>query len=164
MLSPALKDIKTEIQALPQKELVQLCLQLAKFSKTNKELLGFWLFNQHNLPEFIAEVNATISAQFDALPGSLYLAKKGIRKILRDLGKYQRYAKNPQVVVETALSFCLRMQQLPFKFQNYTALNNLYQGQVQKIQSAMAELHPELQYDYARQLTLVVSGQAAANG
>ncbi|TAD82581.1 MAG: hypothetical protein EAY75_16245 [Bacteroidetes bacterium] len=150
MLTPSLQDIKAEITALPHKELVQLCLQLAKFSKNNKELLGFLLFGSENLAGFIAEVNAVVSAQFDALPSSLYLAKKGIRKISQQLNKYQRYAKNPQVEVETLLNFCQRMKELPFKFSRYPALQNLYESQLQKIEKNVAVLHPELNYDYAR--------------
>jgi hypothetical protein len=80
MPTPPLQIIKAELTALPQKELVLLRVQLARHSKSNKALLGYCLFGAHNISGFIGEVNALVAAQHSALPTSLYLAQKSLRK------------------------------------------------------------------------------------
>ena len=56
-MKPAvISEIKQELNTLSAKELLELCLQLAKYKKDNKELLSYLLFEADDLPSYIAGV------------------------------------------------------------------------------------------------------------
>src|SRR5207245_1911309 len=98
---------KASLKEKDAKELTDLCLRLARYKKENKELLTFLLFESDNLPAFVQSVNEEIDEGFASLNTSTYyLAKKGLRKILRSANKYIRYAANKAVEVEVLLHFC----------------------------------------------------------
>ena len=85
METTSLQDLKKELQELPPKELIELCIALAKYKKDNKEYLGYLLFEAHNKTQFIAEVKKAMDEHFYELQQqpNLYYVKKGLRKQLR---------------------------------------------------------------------------------
>jgi hypothetical protein len=141
--------ISKELQDLPPKTLRALCLRLAKYKKENKELLSYLLFEAQNEEQFIINVKAEIEAGFDTInKANLYWAKKSIRKVLRLTQKYIRYSGNKQTEVELLAHFCTQLQASGIRFRESTALANLYEAQIKKINKALATLHEDLQYDY----------------
>ncbi|MFT7590369.1 MAG: hypothetical protein ACI9UJ_000279, partial [bacterium] len=56
MKTATIKHIKDELTHLTEAQLIDLCLQLARFKKENKELLSYLLFNASNEVHFISGV------------------------------------------------------------------------------------------------------------
>ena len=154
----SVSEIKQELTHRSQKELVELCLQLAKFKKDNKELLTYLLFESHDLETYIEAVKKEIDEQFGEInKSSLYFAKKTLRKILRISNKYIRYTASKEAEVEILLHYCQSLQSSKIPFQKSTALNNLYLAQIKKINAALGGFHEDLRYEYDRQLDKLVS-------
>ena len=125
---------------LPTKELAQLCLRLAKYSKDNKELLSYLIFDAGDEEGFIQSVKVQLKAQFEEINTSnMFYVRKSVRKILKITNKYIRYSGHKQTEVELLLFFC-------------QTLNNLYQNQVIKVKKAVATLHEDLQFDYQKEI------------
>jgi hypothetical protein len=149
----SIANIKAELNTLQKEELIGLCLRLARFKKENKELLAYLLFNQYQKQAFVADVSAVIAADLlSANATSPYLAKKTIRKVLRQISKYCRYAGDSEVEVQLLLQFCSSFLQLPSVIRRHYALEKLYATQLKKLTGSIAALHEDLQYDYLRQM------------
>ena len=141
--------ISKELQDLPPKTLRALCLRLAKYKKENKELLSYLLFEAQHEEQFILNVKEEVEAGFDSInKANLYWAKKSIRKVLRLTQKYIKYSGNKQTEVELLVHFCRQLQDSGIPFRESTALANLYEAQVKKLNKALLTLHEDLQYDY----------------
>jgi hypothetical protein len=146
----SVNEIKQELSHVSQKELVTLCLQLAKFKKENKELLTWLLFESHDLPGYIETVKKEMDEQFgDVNKSSLYQAKKTLRKILRIANKYIRHTGSKEAEVEILLYYCQSLKSSGIPFHKSTALNNIYLAQIKKINAIVETLHEDLAYEYA---------------
>lgn len=153
MKAASVQEIKAALKEKDEKELMELCLRLVRYKKENKELLTFLLFEADDLPVFIQGVNEEIDEGFAALnKDSYYIAKKGLRKILRIANKYVRYAGNKTVEVEVLLHFCTAFKGIKSSWQKTGALAMLYAAQLKKIKAALETMHEDLQYDYRRSL------------
>ncbi len=53
MKTATVKELKNELSHNTQSELIELCLQLSKFKKENKELLTYLLFEKGNEEVFV---------------------------------------------------------------------------------------------------------------
>ena len=153
MKAASISEIKNELSDLSPARLAALCLQLAKYKKDNKELLSYLLFEAHDLPAYTESVKQEMDLLFADINSShLYFAKKTLRKILRVAGKHIRYTASKQAEADLLIYFCLKMKASGIKYHTSTALNNLYQAQVKKINAAVSGLHEDLQYDYLKEL------------
>jgi hypothetical protein len=156
MKSATINELKQELVNLSPKELVELCLRLARFKKENKELLTYLLYEAHDEPGYIGMVKKEIDEQFETINLShLYFAKKTLRKILRTIGKHVRYTGSKQAEVEWLIYFCRRINDMGIPVEKNQALTNLYNNQVKKIQAVTTTLHEDLQYDYLRELAML---------
>jgi hypothetical protein len=153
MKAASLSELKQELSAKPQKEILELCLRLARFKKENKELLTFLLFEAGDLQSYIQNVKVEIDEQFSLINKSnLYFAKKSIRKILRGINKYIKYASSKEAEVDLLIYYCIKLKDSGIAIHKSTALTNLYNMQIKKINKAMALLHEDLQYEYLKDL------------
>ena len=153
MKPASISTLRKELDLLPPKELAQLCLRLAKYSKENKELLSYLIFDADNEEGFIQGVKAQIKVQFEEInTNSMFYVRKSIRKILRTTNKYIRYSGQKPTEVELLLFFCQTMKASGIKYQRVTSMTNLYQNQVIKIKKAVATLHEDLQFDYQKEI------------
>ena len=151
MKAASAQEIKTALKQKDEKELVEICLRLARYKKENKELLTFLLFEADDLPAYVNSVNEEIDEIFATVnTTSVYFAKKGIRKALRTANKYIRYAGNKTVEVEILLHYCTDFKGLKLSWQKSTLLSNIYRAQLKKIEAALNTMHEDLQYDYRR--------------
>jgi hypothetical protein len=157
MKAASISEIKNELGNLAPARLAELVLQLAKYKKDNKELLSYLLFEENDLPAYIESVKKEIDHQFTEINAShLYFAKKTLRKILRMTGKHIRYTNTKQAEAELLIYFCLKMKNSGIRFDNSIVLMNLYQGQLKKINAAIAGFHEDLQYDYLKEIKKLV--------
>lgn len=153
MKTATVHELKEELQQLPVKELVELCLRLSKFKKENKELLTYLLFEAHDLPAYITVVKQQMEEAFEALNTSqMFLAKKTIRKTLRIANKHIRFTGSKLAEVELLIHFCGLLQNAGLNLHKSTAMLNLYQAQLKKFHTALKTMHEDEQYDYKRVL------------
>ncbi len=153
MKAASLSEIKQELQNSSQKELLGLCLRLAKYKKENKELLTFLLFEAGDLQSYIKNVKTEIDNQLSGINRSnLYLTKKSLRKILRTTNKFIKYSNSKQAEVELLIYYCLKIKESHIAMHKSTALINLFNMQIKKINKALELLHEDLQYDYLKEM------------
>ena len=153
MKASTLNELKKELQTLPPEQVIELCIRLGKYKKDNKELLTYLLFESIDEEAFITNVKAEIDAGFAEMNKStLYFAKKSIRKILRFVTKYIRYSGSKQTAAELLIYFCKTLKESGIPIEGSTAMVNLYHAQIKKINTALEDMHEDLQYDYRKML------------
>lgn len=149
----SLSHIKKELATLPQEELVNICLRLAKYKKENKELIHYLLFEVIDEEQYIQSVKEILAELFqDINSTSWYLAKKTIRKILRLIQKYVKYSGKTETEIELRLFFCLEFQQTLLPKSRSTVVKNIYVKQVVTLEKLMLKIHEDLQFDYTEDL------------
>ncbi|HRH65035.1 MAG TPA: hypothetical protein PLU53_01930 [Bacteroidia bacterium] len=149
----SIQELKTELNTLSVTELKQICLRLAKHKMENKELVSFLIFEAGNPELFISKVKEEIDRLFPEINKSnLYLAKKGLRKILRITNKHIRFADTYEAEAELLIHFCEQVKTSGIRYENSQVLMNLYNQQVKKIHAAISRMHEDLQFDYQKEL------------
>ncbi len=149
METASLSEIKKELNTLTPKQLLEICIRLAKHKKENKELLNYLLFESANQQIFIESVKAEIEDQFKNLnKSSFYLAKKTVRKVLKTTNKYIKFSGVKETEIDLRIYFCLQLRKSGLRLSSSRVLLNLYQNQVKRIRAVLAMLHEDLQYDY----------------
>ena len=156
MQSASLSAIKNELQHIPQEALVELCIRMAKYKKENKELLNYLLFENTNEQEYVNAIKKEMQEAFAEMNVSnLFLAKKSIRRILRVANKYIKYSGQAETEIQVLLHFCKLLKVLKIDYTKSTAMVNLYNSQLKKINKAMKTLHEDLQYEYVKEIELI---------
>ena len=153
MKAASINELKQELKEIDKKELVELCLRLARYKKDNKELLTFLLFEERDLSNYIKNVKELIDLGFSEVnQSSVFFAKKTLRRVLRQSNKFIRYTGSKTVEVEVLLHYCTNFIGLRLPWQKSILLKNMYFAQLKKIKAAINTMHEDLQYDYLRDL------------
>lgn len=153
MRSSSIHEIKQELGTLKAPEIISLCLRLARFKKENKELLTYLLFEAQDEPAFIKSVKEEVGGLFgDINISQLYFAKKTLRKIVRVINKHSRYSGGQQTDIELRIFFCQQLKTSGIPIRQNAVISNIYDGQLKKIDAAMATLHEDLQHDYSKEV------------
>lgn len=156
MKPASLREIKTELQILHPARLQEICLQVARYRKENKELLSYLLFGSEDEQTYIKDVKLQLDELFKEVKKSnSYLAKKTVRKILAFANKQIKYSGHKQTEVEILIHFCQQLKKSGISMPFNSALGNLYQRQVLKIKKSLSTLHEDLQFDYSEDLKLL---------
>ncbi len=153
MKAISLSEIKQKLQSFSAKETAELCLRLARYKKENKELLAYLLFNAHDVEGYTNEIKETIDEAFKNVNRSnLYLTKKTLRKILRQMNKHIRFTLERQTEAELRIYFCSTLKASGLAIHKNKTLSNMYGQQIKKIKTALAGLHEDIQYDLTKQV------------
>ena len=153
MKSASINEIKQELQGLPPKKVLELCLRLARFKKENKDLLNYLLFEAHNQDGYIETIKNEMDEQFAELPtNSWYIAKKGLRKILRNISKYSKHTATKESEAEMLIHFCKNLKSSGIPVHQYKALSSLYEMQLKKLHRLVQEVHEDLRFDFKKQI------------
>ena len=153
MKAASVKEIKSALENVSPKELLDICIRLIKFKKENKELATYILFDETDEPGYVANVKASLDLLFDDVhKTNVYFAKKTLRKIVRVANKFIKYSNNATTEVEVLLFVAEKMRKINLEMSKSTALENIYLNLNKKINKAIMLLHEDLQYDYMRQL------------
>lgn len=153
MKPASVKQIKIALEHAPQKELLEICLRLSKFKKENKELISYLLFEAGDEAGYVKAVKETLEEIFeDVNVKTIYFAKKTIRKIVRTANKYIRYSNVETTEPDILLFICEKIKALDLDLQKNTALFNLYQSLIKRIDKAISTMHEDNQYDYLKSL------------
>ena len=150
-----LQDIKKEIQHLPGEQIIELCLRLARYKKENKELLAYLLFEASNEQAFIEKIKAEVGFMFSQLPSQSYMAAKYIRKILRLIGKYNKFIGSKQAEIDLLINFCYNYVQYTDRRTSYKPMRLILTRQLEKIRTLIGKLHEDLQFDYTEDYNLL---------
>lgn len=160
MIASSLSELKSELKHRSKEQVLEYCLRLARHKKENKELLNYLIFESSNEGEFRKQIKTEIGEEFAAIhTNTLYLAKKSIRKILRNINKYIRFSGNKQTEAELLIHFCDTLIESGIPFKENQALLNLFKRQIEKARKAIAALHEDLQYDYEEVITKLLHHQ-----
>ncbi|TVQ94153.1 MAG: hypothetical protein EA393_01200 [Bacteroidetes bacterium] len=157
-MNPAtISEIKKALSTLNKDEIAEMCLRLAKYRKENKELLTYLIFEADDQAIFIKHVKEEIDHQFRQMNHSnIYLAKKTIRKVLRNTDKYIKFAASKQVEVELLMYFCKSLKDSGLPWQKHPVTFNIFDRQIKKIEKAIQSLHEDLQHDYGQELEILL--------
>lgn len=151
METAKLSEIKRALSTLTQKEIMNICVRLARYRKENKELISYLIFDENDHALFIKQVKAEIDHQFTQMSlSSIYLAKKSVRKVLSTTNKYIKFSGSKQIEVELLLHFCQCLKNSGLPYKKHPVTENLYNRQILKIKNAMLSLHADLQFDYGK--------------
>ena len=149
MKAATVKQIKDELKHSSNVELMELCLRLARFKKENKEILTYLLFESHDESGYIGTVKQEVDEQFEIInTDSYFYIKKSVRKILRNINKYNRYSLNKETEVELLLYFCQKLKGFKPSIKRNVTLTNIYNRQLDFITKKVSALHEDLQYDF----------------
>ena len=156
METASLSELKNELKTLTPKQLQEICIRLVKHKKENKELLHYLLFESANQQIFIENVKAEIAEQFKNLnKSSFYLAKKTVRKVLKTTNKYIKFSGVKETEIELRIYFSIKLRKSGLRLSSSRVLLNLYRNQIKRIQTVLAMLHEDLQYDYEEKISLL---------
>ena len=153
MKDPTLHELKKELINLPPSALLELCLRLAKHKTENKQLLNYLVFEREDEQKFLEKIKKQMDLQFEELNKiNLYLAKKGLRKILRIVNRNLKFSGAKTSEIEMLIYYCTKIRNSDIPVQNSKMLTNLYQQQINRIYKAQAFLHEDIQSDYYQEL------------
>ena len=150
MQAAPISDIKKQLKKTDATQLIEICLELARFKKDNKELLTYLLFEADDEGTYISAVKTEMDDLFAEINTSnLYFAKKSLRKILRNVTKYIRYTGSKTAEAELLIYYCKKMKMSGISFKKSPTLVNLYTGVLKKIDAVLNSLHEDLRHDYS---------------
>ncbi len=153
MKAATVKQLKDELKHSSSEELMNLCLRLSRFKKENKELLTYLLFESGNESGYIESIKQEVDEQFETInTNSYFYIKKSVRKILRNIKKYNRYSLNKETEVELLLYFCIKLKTFKPSIRRNVTLNNIYYRQLDFIKKKITALHEDLQYDFQMEI------------
>jgi hypothetical protein len=156
MKPASLKEIKTELKILHPARLQEICIQVARFKKENKELLSYLLFESEDEQAYIRDVKLQLDELFkEVKKTNSYIAKKTVRKILAFANKQIKYSGQKQTEVEIVIHFCKKLRKSGISLPSNTVLGNIYLRQVLRIKKSLSTLHEDLQFDYSEELKLL---------
>ncbi|MBL0329836.1 MAG: hypothetical protein IPP64_10550 [Bacteroidetes bacterium] len=153
MKSHTLPEIQKELGTLEKKELLDLCIRLAKHKKENKELLSYLLFDVNDEKEYLEKVKKEIDELFhDVNRKTAYTTKKGLQKVVRNLNKLIKNSSKKESELDLRIYFCKKVKAARINLDSSKIISNLYYREIEKIKVAFSKLHEDLQYDYKEDL------------
>ncbi|WP_111669775.1 hypothetical protein [Algoriphagus litoralis] len=146
---PSLAQLKKDLSYLSEKELTEVIVDLAKFSRDNKAFLYFKL-NERDQPNlFVDSVKEELDQAFQtANTRNYHLAKKAAQTTRRKLNKALKLSKNKADQAELIVYFCELMKKYSYLSFRYPVISNLYEVQIGKSKKLISTLHEDLQSDF----------------
>jgi hypothetical protein len=149
----SVSELKKEFKHLENEELIELLSSLMKYSKENKELLNYLLFEADYEENYISKIKEEISIAFQNIDSrSWKTMKKPIQRILKLVKKYIKYSKKPETEIELLIYFCEQMLKIKLSFKRNPIVFNIYMRQITTIDKVMLSLHEDLRADFNEQI------------
>ncbi|MEP0710370.1 hypothetical protein [Algoriphagus sp.] len=149
MQIPSLAKLKKELSYLSEKELIEMVVELSKFSRDNKSYLFFKLNEKDNPGLYVEMVQEELEADFQTSRGGhSYYAKKAAQKLRRKMNKLLKLSKVKTDQIEVLLFFCEKLREYGYMHHRNPVLDNIYQMQLSKAVKLISGLHEDLQFDY----------------
>ncbi len=145
----SLANIKKELQFLPEKKLIELIVDLSKFSMDNKKFLFFKLYEKDNPKMFTEMVQEELETEFqNANTRNYHYGKKSAQGIRRKLNKLLKLSKDKPTHIELIAYYCDQLHTYGYLRFRHPVIENIYHMQLGKIEKLVNGLHEDLQYDY----------------
>lgn len=147
---PSLAQLKKDLSYLSEKELTEVIVDLAKFSRDNKAFLYFKL-NERDQPNlFVDSVKEELDEAFQtANTRNYHLAKKSAQTIRRKLNKALKLSKNKADQAELILYSCEQLKRYDYLRYHHPVIDNLFRVQIGKAKKLISTLHEDLQSDFS---------------
>ena len=159
MATPTLNTLKKELLYKSEKELLEICLGLAKQSKINKEYLDFALFMADDNAKFLENISEKIKTELKDIDKHYYSnAYKILKKTLKMATTYAKFSGNHQNNLEILLCFTEILYFNENILDQHPPSFNLFKRQYIKINKLLEKLHPDLQYDYEERVSSLKLG------
>ncbi|MBI1184116.1 hypothetical protein GC194_07585 [bacterium] len=156
MTTASITELRRELRELPAPELVEICLRMARFKKENKELLSYLVFEKQDETGYVNSCKQQIEEEFEIINKDIYYyAKKGVRRVLRFTKSRIKYSADKTTEIELLLHFCKQLSNSQLHTKSST-MANLFEAQIKRIRTVIAQLHEDLQYDYKIKLAEVL--------
>ena len=153
MNAASLHEIKKELGFLDKEVLLGLVLRLARYKKENKELLSYLLFEAHHENGFVQSIKNELDSQMeDITKSNMYLTKKALRKVIRFMDRFIKYSGLKESEAEIRIYFCKKMPEKSLHQSRLKVIENMYEGQLKKIKTALSKLDEDLQFDFGIEL------------
>lgn len=149
----SLSEIKKAVAQLSKEDILEVLNNVVKFSKENKELTHYLLFESDFEENYILKIKEEISLEFSKIDKrSWKTMKKTIQRILRNVKKYIKYSKKPTTEIELLLHFCSQLRKLNISSYSNQIILNIYIRQINTINKTLQKLHEDLQFDYKEEI------------
>jgi len=146
-------EIQKELNTLDKKQVLDLCMRLAKHKKETKELLSYLLFDVNDEKEYLEKVTIEINVLFNEINRkSSYTTKKGLQKVVRNLSKFIKNSSKKETELDLRIYFCNKVRASRINLDASKIISNIYYREIDKIKTAYSKLHEDLQYDYKERL------------
>lgn len=147
-----ISDIKKALKLLSEQELMTVIQKLAAFKVENKDLLTYLLFYKNAEQTYTDEMINQLSNDFQELNKSnAYYIRKGLRKLEKKLNKHARILKNGHMEIQIWIAFLRHFKQ-EIAPDHRRQLSKLQERLFIKAEKKICDLHPDLQYDYKKEL------------
>lgn len=159
MKTGSIAEIKKELHYKTKDELLNLCLQLARFKKENKELLTYLLFEFDDEENYRVNIKKWMENEFQNInTKNFFYIKKSARKILTQTKKFIRYSKNLETQADVLLHFCTCLKSVQPSINDSLRLQNIFDSQLSIVEKTIQKLHPDLQFDYIQEIASLKNG------
>ena len=149
MKPASIHELKIDLAHKDQKELIAICLRMAKYKKENKELLTYLLRDSDNEAHYVSKLKEEISDQYQGMnTSSTYVAKKSLRKILRYMDRFIKYSGNKESEIELRIHYCTELKNSNVRVNQSVLISNIYNRQIDRIQKRLSEIHEDLRFDF----------------
>jgi hypothetical protein len=149
MKPASIHELKIDLGHKDQKELIAICLRMAKYKKENKELLTYLLRDSDNESHYVGKLKEEISGQYQEMnTSSTYVAKKSLRKILRYMDRFVKYSGNKESEIELRIHYCKELKSSKIRINQSVLISNIYNRQIERIQKRLLEIHEDLRFDF----------------
>ena len=116
-------------------------------------MITYLLFESFDEQAYVENIKAALTEEFGEInTSSMYFVKKSLRKILRTLNKYIRYAGTAETEVKLLLFFCNTLKDSGIPYKKHPVINNMYENQLKKAVKSIQAMHEDLQYEYMSEL------------
>lgn len=149
MKSHTIHEIQKELSTLEKKDVLDLCMRLAKHKKENKELLSYLLFEVNDEREYLEKIKTSLDELFYEINRkSAYTTKKGLQKVVRNLNKFIKNSSKKETELDLRIYFCKKVRTARIDLNSSKIISNLYYREIDKIEKVYSKLHEDLKYDY----------------
>jgi hypothetical protein len=152
--------LKRELNEKNQKELIEICIGLAKLKIENKEMLTYLLFDSENPLSYAEKLKVEISNHFSELNFHYYYSTKSLRKTIRLILKYSRFTKFKQGEIELLLHFSKKFNDNIPQNTSHLPLLGLQFRCLKKAHALIQKTHPDFYADYSLEYNEILENTA----
>ncbi|MEX1190271.1 MAG: hypothetical protein WED33_13510 [Bacteroidia bacterium] len=147
-MSLKLNDLKKDLGGLPQPELVQVVLRLARLKIENKELIHYLLYYAHDSSAYVEVLMPEVLDPFEQEFLNSYALSKRLRKSMRVIAKYLRFTSDRAGESELLLAVVSKYLATYRYEYRHAALSRIIVRCLKKTHDNFEKIHEDYRADY----------------